>query len=158
MAKIFRFFIPLVVLVGIGLVVSSGESQADKKRSSACTKAKPCADCSTPNGCARKCKGAGCTFTHSGPGGADFQCPSGKCTLNHTGPGGSDLYCKAGGCILNHDGTGSSTLHCPGGGCTLVANGTGSSEIVDCTKNDCKLECHAGSGTCELEGVEVPKQ
>jgi hypothetical protein len=151
MGKIFRYVMPLVLLICVSLV-----AQADKKKS--CTKAKPCADCSTANGCDRKCKGAGCTFTHSGAGGADFYCPSGKCVLTHTGVGGDDLHCKAGGCTLKHEGAGSSTLHCPGGGCTLIATGAGTSEIVECTKNNCALECRSGAGTCELNGVEVPPQ
>jgi hypothetical protein len=157
MRNIFRFISLVVVVVSIALAAGARESQADKKRSS-CTKAKPCADCATANGCTRKCKGASCKFTHSGVGGADFYCTSGKCTLDHTGAGGSDLWCKGGGCVLNHSGVGSSTLHCPGGGCTLVATGAGTSELVECPNKDCKLECHGGAGTCELEGVEVPAQ
>ena len=148
----------LVLLFCVGLVAGPRETQAGKRRSSACTKAKPCADCSTTNGCSRKCKGPGCTFTHSGAGGADFYCTSGGCTLNHPGVGGSDLHCNGGNCTLNHSGAGSSTLHCPGGGCTLVATGAGSSEIVECPKKNCKLECRQGAGTCEIDGVEVPQQ
>jgi hypothetical protein len=148
----------IAILVCVGLVGIGHDSFADKRRGGTCTKAKKCSDCSTANGCTRKCKGAGCKFAHSGAGGADFYCPGGKCTLSHTGAGGDDLYCKGGGCTVNHDGAGSTTLHCPGGGCTLIATGVGTSEIVECDTNDCKLECHDGAGVCTLNGTDVPAQ
>ena len=112
---------------GFAVRATYAGKEPGKAARNACTKDKPCADCSGMGACSRTCKGGGCAFSHSGLGAAEFYCDGGKCTMDHSG-------------------NGRAVLHCSGGACKATCTGNGECKIVDC-KEGCAIDCK-GNGHC----------